>query len=398
MNKIRKLTTIAVACVCVLGITIGTYIMKQNTNQEVQGISTVSYDNSNQSDYADQIASLVNKERASYGLKPVKMSPKLTGAANIRAKEIKQSFSHTRPDGSSCFTAITEAGITYRSAAENIAYGQKSPEAVMTAWMNSSGHRANILNANMEYIGVGVYYSGGTYYWTQFFAVSNDLSFGSYLPDESSATTTPKIEETIAPETTNKSETTKPDVATPPETQPESEPEITTSPKVKLEPEVTTNPKTDPKPAGTTIPEATTQPEQTENTTQSPCITDCYPNVDCYNPSDCVDNSCETDCDSSYNNCHVTGNQESTNCTPNNSNSGNCNNNNSNNQNSNCLDWILPWLTNNCDSSNNNSSGICYGNNSLNNCSGNNGLFIFGNQNSNCPINNILDSLFGQNK
>lgn len=145
---------------------------------------TVSYDSSKLVEYAEQVAVLVNEERTAYGLQPVRISPILSEAANIRAGELKNKFSHTRPNGTDCFTAMSELGIKYRAAAENIAYGQKNPESVMNAWMNSSGHRANILNENMEYIGVGVFYQDGVYYWSQFFAASNNLSNDAYLPGE----------------------------------------------------------------------------------------------------------------------------------------------------------------------------------------------------------------------
>jgi len=90
---------------------------------------------------------------------------KVTAAAQVRAKEIKTSFSHTRPDGRSCFTALDEAGASYMGAGENIAIGQRTPEQVVNDWMNSEGHRKNILNSNFKYIGVGV---DGTA-WTQLF-------------------------------------------------------------------------------------------------------------------------------------------------------------------------------------------------------------------------------------
>ena len=91
-------------------------------------------------------------------------------AAQIRAKEIETSFSHTRPDGSSFSTALTQQGVTYRGSGENIAWGQKTPEQVMNGWMNSDGHRANILNKNYTTIGVGLYQNAsGTNYWTQLF-------------------------------------------------------------------------------------------------------------------------------------------------------------------------------------------------------------------------------------
>lgn len=120
--------------------------------------------------YIQEVADLVNQERAKAGLAPVTLSAQLSSAANIRSREIKQSFSHTRPDGTSFSTAIRQAGISYQGSGENIAYGQPSPQAVMNAWMNSQGHRANILNSRYTSIGVGYYEdSRGVPYWTQLF-------------------------------------------------------------------------------------------------------------------------------------------------------------------------------------------------------------------------------------
>ena len=118
---------------------------------------------------AQQVVDLVNEERAAAGLNPLTINESAMSAALVRAKEIRQSFSHTRPDGSSFSTALKEQGVSYRGSGENIAYGQRSPEAVMKAWMNSSGHRANILNAKYTSIGVGCYEQNGTLYWTQLF-------------------------------------------------------------------------------------------------------------------------------------------------------------------------------------------------------------------------------------
>lgn len=117
---------------------------------------------------AMQVFSLVNSERAKYGLSPLTYDTTLSRAANIRAVEIKSLFSHTRPNGQSCFTVLDEVGYSYRSAGENIAYGQRSAKEVMDAWMNSEGHRANILG-DYDYIGIGVYESGGVIYWSQMF-------------------------------------------------------------------------------------------------------------------------------------------------------------------------------------------------------------------------------------
>lgn len=119
--------------------------------------------------YVKQVVSLVNAERAKYGLPALTMSLELNNAAQIRAREIVQSFSHTRPNGSSFSSVLKENGIAYRSAGENIAWGQRTPEAVVNAWMNSEGHRANILNKNYTAIGIGYYLNGSTPYWAQLF-------------------------------------------------------------------------------------------------------------------------------------------------------------------------------------------------------------------------------------
>lgn len=120
--------------------------------------------------YAKQVVSLVNAERAKAGLPALKIHTKAESAALLRAKEIERSFSHIRPNGSDFSTVLTSAGISFQSAGENIAYGQKTPSSVMNDWMNSSGHRANILNANFTSMAVGHYQnSAGVDYWVQLF-------------------------------------------------------------------------------------------------------------------------------------------------------------------------------------------------------------------------------------
>ena len=120
--------------------------------------------------YAEQVVKLVNEERAKVGAGALTLDKEIEAAALIRAKEIEISFSHSRPDGRNFSTALTDAGITFRSSGENIAWGQRSPEDVVKAWMNSEGHRANILNTNFTKIGVGYYQNGaGRNYWTQLF-------------------------------------------------------------------------------------------------------------------------------------------------------------------------------------------------------------------------------------
>lgn len=114
-----------------------------------------------ENDYAAEVVRLVNIERAKEGLSALTMDERLCQAALIRAAEIGKYFSHTRPDGTSCFTVLKELGISYSYCGENIAGGQRTPAAVVEGWMNSPGHRANIMSANFSKIGVGYLPSGG---------------------------------------------------------------------------------------------------------------------------------------------------------------------------------------------------------------------------------------------
>ena len=120
-------------------------------------------------EYEAEVISLVNAERAKRGLKSLKKDSGAVNVARVRAKEIVSSFSHIRPDGRSCFTAASDLGVTYRSAGENIAYGYPTPAAVVSGWMNSDGHRKNILSSSFTKIGIGCFSSGGVLYWSQFF-------------------------------------------------------------------------------------------------------------------------------------------------------------------------------------------------------------------------------------
>jgi|GEM_PF-2434204 len=117
-----------------------------------------------------EVVSLVNVQRAAAGLSPVTEDATLDALATTRAQECMTSFSHTRPNGSSCFTILSENGVSYTACGENIAAGQQSAAAVMDAWMNSAGHKANILSSSFGKIGVGVV-TGGSYgtYWVQLF-------------------------------------------------------------------------------------------------------------------------------------------------------------------------------------------------------------------------------------
>ncbi|NLC77053.1 MAG: sporulation protein [Clostridia bacterium] len=124
------------------------------------------------SQFEQQVVDLVNQERAKAGLKPLIHDPQLSQVARLKSQDManKGYFSHTSPTYGSPFEMMKQYGISYRTAGENIAAGQRTPAQVVAAWMGSSGHRANILNANFTHIGVG-YVAGGSYghYWTQMF-------------------------------------------------------------------------------------------------------------------------------------------------------------------------------------------------------------------------------------
>lgn len=140
-----------------------------NVKTEVLPATGEPADDQPSSDYATEVARLVNVERAKAGLKPLTVDTQVQAVAQLRAKEIKQAFSHTRPNGTACFTALDEQDVSYVTAGENIAYGYPTPADVMEGWMNSPGHRANILDSDYTKIGVGYVVIDGTPYWTQMF-------------------------------------------------------------------------------------------------------------------------------------------------------------------------------------------------------------------------------------
>ncbi|QCR32408.1 CAP domain-containing protein [Lysinibacillus sp. SGAir0095] len=119
--------------------------------------------------FETKVVELTNAERAKNGLAPLEIYNPLMEVAGAKSQDMATNnyFSHTSPTYGSPFDQIKSAGITYRAAGENIAQGQRTPEEVVQAWMNSEGHRANILNASFTHIGVGYVENGN--YWTQQF-------------------------------------------------------------------------------------------------------------------------------------------------------------------------------------------------------------------------------------
>lgn len=121
------------------------------------------------SSYESEVIRLVNEIRQQNGLRPLAANWELSRVARYKSQDMRNNgyFSHNSPTYGTPFQMLSAFGLSYRTAGENIAKGYASPQAVVNGWMNSSGHRANILNASYTQIGVG-YVSGGNY-WTQLF-------------------------------------------------------------------------------------------------------------------------------------------------------------------------------------------------------------------------------------
>lgn len=116
------------------------------------------------------VFSLVNQARSNASVPPLKSSNVLNEAAAIRAREIVREFSHNRPDGSLFFTVLDKHSFNFGPQGENIASGHSTGADVMNAWMNSTGHRDNILDTSYNRIGIGAYSHNGRMYWVQIFA------------------------------------------------------------------------------------------------------------------------------------------------------------------------------------------------------------------------------------
>ena len=130
--------------------------------------------NTSENSFAQEVLNLVNAERAKNGLNPVTMGDaQLEAAADERAKEVAQVASHTRPDGTNCFTVLKEYGVDDTATGENAAWGEVTPEEVVADWMNSEGHRVNILDPNAKVMALGYYFDANSAWghnWVQIFA------------------------------------------------------------------------------------------------------------------------------------------------------------------------------------------------------------------------------------
>lgn len=139
-----------------------------NPNQIYPG-QTINVPSNEQASIEKEVVKLVNVERAKAGLPALKEDWELSRVAKYKSQDMRDNnyFSHTSPTYGSPFTMMKNYGISYKSAGENIAKGQKTAAEVVKAWMNSEGHKANIMSKDFTHIGVGHVASGN--YWTQMF-------------------------------------------------------------------------------------------------------------------------------------------------------------------------------------------------------------------------------------
>lgn len=144
------------------------------SKEEINEYDSITINNiQNENTYTDlinEVYEITNNYRSLVGVPSLTLDSSLVEAANIRAKELSDSFSHTRPNGSSCFTVLSELGISYGTAGENIAAGYSSSQSVMEGWRSSSGHYQNIISSKFKKIGIGVNIINNQYYWVQIFS------------------------------------------------------------------------------------------------------------------------------------------------------------------------------------------------------------------------------------
>lgn len=147
---------------------------KEISKDDINEYDSITINNiQNENTYTDlinEVYEITNNYRSLVGVSSLTLDSSLVEAANIRAKELSDSFSHTRPNGSSCFTVLSELGISYGTAGENIAAGYSSSQSVMEGWRSSSGHYQNIISSKFKKIGIGVNIINNQYYLVQIFS------------------------------------------------------------------------------------------------------------------------------------------------------------------------------------------------------------------------------------
>lgn len=172
-KAISALTALASAAALVLSAMGSAFAAEEHCDSELRSM-------------ANEVAILVNEVRVENGLEPLYVVPYLNEIADIRAVETVNDFSHSR--GGKRFTSIIDGSVVdYFSAAENIACGYSTAAETFQQWMDSEGHRKNILNPNMTHIGIGVVYDSESdygWYWQQMFVQTDQVLENQYLPTD----------------------------------------------------------------------------------------------------------------------------------------------------------------------------------------------------------------------
>ena len=167
-RKCKAIISLVLCAVMFFGLGGGGTPLNVEAAESSSTVWVYTYGTSNEAQ-TREVLELVNQERAAAGVDPLVMTDLQEEMAIQRAFELTVLFSHTRPDGRDCFSLSDDVGLTSTALGENIAAGQPNAQLVMYSWMNSEGHRENILNPNYTHIGIACVQMGGINYWVQYF-------------------------------------------------------------------------------------------------------------------------------------------------------------------------------------------------------------------------------------
>ncbi len=169
--RLIKTAAFTLALLLMLSVNMPFTLAAYENDADAQAVTTVqdAEEVSPVETFEEEVLTLVNLEREKAGIEPLVLMDDLNGIAAIRAEEASEKFSHTRPDGTRCFTVFKENAFTYKTAGENLAYGYDEPGSLVRAWMNSPTHRSNVLDTDFQYAAVGYYDNGHRVYCSLLF-------------------------------------------------------------------------------------------------------------------------------------------------------------------------------------------------------------------------------------
>ena len=166
ISRLLKSTALTLALLMILSVNMPLANAAYDTQADVQTASSelTGEENASLDAFKEQLLVLLNLEREKEGVAPLQGLELLGDMADVRAEEASVRFRHTRPDGTRCFTIFQQNSLTYKAAGENLAYGYSEPGDIVAAWMNSPSHRANILDPDFEFVGIGYFDNGRRVY------------------------------------------------------------------------------------------------------------------------------------------------------------------------------------------------------------------------------------------